>query len=184
MSSERHTISITDIVDPSQKFKPEILAALREFRHSKPWRGTVEERGAKFLALHEALRQATGLNVELGIAIPRTETTSVASCYVPRENKIVLKGKLSVITYLWLFRAVQTREALGAYRWAVSLFRRVFPRSFARLNVDEQRGIIISLPLTGADNGPRSEAPDNTTTPPPASDTDMHTDTDTDEGEA
>ena len=44
----RRQITITDIVDPSQKFKPEVLAALRQFRHAKPWRGTVEERGPSF----------------------------------------------------------------------------------------------------------------------------------------
>ena len=119
------------------------------------------------------LCEVTGQHVELAIAAPRVETTSVESSYEPAENKIVLRGKLSVITYLWLFRAVQTRNSIGAYRWAVSIFRRIFRRSFARLSVDQERGLITSIRMTGADNGPRPETTDTTgqnetTTPPPA----------------
>src|ERR1039457_98487 len=46
---------------PPQVFSPECLAAVKAFRHAKPWRGNIEERKDKFTALHQKMCAAYGL---------------------------------------------------------------------------------------------------------------------------
>ena len=51
-----HTINT-----PPQVFSSECIAAVKEFRRAKPWRGNLEERQDKFTALHNRLCAAYGL---------------------------------------------------------------------------------------------------------------------------
>ena len=92
------------LVDPGKKFSPACLAAMREFRSKKPWRGTVPEREAKFTALHAALCDDYGIVpppelrfLEIGVA--REEQTGT-SAFDRRQNALVLVGRLSVASYL------------------------------------------------------------------------------------
>lgn len=129
--------TVVECLDPDRKFKPAVLKAVRAFARSKPWRGTIDERCGKFRKLHLAL--ATAYNCEpakLIFAAPN-DIDSTRSCFVPVLDTIILRGPLSVITYLheaahWLRRADEY-EAVG---WSINLFRRAFPRSFAQLRFD------------------------------------------------
>ena len=40
---------------PTQVFSRECIAAVKEFRRAKPWRGNLEERRDKFTTLHNRL---------------------------------------------------------------------------------------------------------------------------------
>lgn len=129
------SIDGASLVDPRKRFCPACLAALREFRRQKPWRGTVPERQQKFTELHAALCEAYGIIpgpplefVAIGEARPDQMGTGG---YDPRHGQVVLAGRLSVTTYLWAFARCRGLTVKDAFRWSLSLFARVFRRSFA-----------------------------------------------------
>jgi hypothetical protein len=129
--------TVAEVLDPAMKFVPAALVAVREFRRSKPWRGTVAERRAKFVRLNQALALAYGIprpsldfrGVEAGVH-------SGHSSYVRGSNTIILRGRLSVVTYLHEFAHARGADERQAVRWSINLFRRCFPRSFARCRQD------------------------------------------------
>jgi hypothetical protein len=125
--------SVAEILDDRMTFKAEALRAVRRFARSKPWRGTLEERKAKFRRLNRALARA------YGIARPRLVFCRVGGnpevgngSYQPVTHTITLLGKLSVVTYLHEFGHARGYGERGACRFSVNLFRRAFPRSYAR----------------------------------------------------
>jgi hypothetical protein len=125
--------TVQEVLDPPVRFKPAALRAVRAFARSRPWRGTLAERKAKFRRLNRALAAA------YGIAVPRLVFRNVgagmssgASSYRPGSHAIALAGRLSVVTYLHEFAHARGADERRAVRWSVNLFRRVFPRSFAR----------------------------------------------------
>ena len=61
---------------------------------------------------------------------------STASNYDPRTHKITMVGRLSIITFLHEFAHSQGKDETGAVNWSLSLFKRVFPRAFAKLIAD------------------------------------------------
>jgi hypothetical protein len=113
------------------KFKPAALRAVRAFAHSKPWQGTFAERWDKFMALRQALSEVYGIAPMLEFR-GRESGSSGASCYVPARNTIILRGRLSVVTFLHEFAHARGADERQACRWSINLFRRCFPRSFAR----------------------------------------------------
>jgi hypothetical protein len=122
------------LVDRTKRFSPECLAALRSFRTSKPWRGTPIERQEKFSALNTALAAAYGLEpapvlqvVAIGEVGPDQHGVSG---YNVRTNTIIVAGRLSVSSYLWAFARARGLTKRDAFVWSLSLFARIFPRSF------------------------------------------------------
>ena len=59
--------TVLEVVDQSMRFKPAALRAVRRFAESQPWRGSLDERKEKFLAVNRALAEA------YEIAEPRPE---------------------------------------------------------------------------------------------------------------
>ena len=124
-----------EVLDPPMRFKPRVLAAMERFKAAKPWRGTIDERKAKFLALHDALNGIYRENVRLDFDIPEDrETPTGNGCFYPTEELIVLEGKLSVITYLheWA-HAIHGPDERYAVRYSLNLYRRFWPRLFERM---------------------------------------------------
>ena len=124
------------LVNRNRRFSPQCMAAMRDFRRAKPWRGTLDERQAKFQALHDALCEAYGLVgalkpelrfIGMGDALPDQPGNGG---YHSLENRIVVAGRLSVATYLWAFARARGMDGENAFRWSLSLFARIFPRSF------------------------------------------------------
>jgi hypothetical protein len=131
--------TVQEVLDPAMKFKPAALRVVRAFAHTKPWRGSIARRKAKFRRLNRALAAA------YGVALPRlvfvgveAGTSSGASSYRPATHTITLRGKLSVLTYLHEFAHARGADERRACRWSINLFRRCFPRSFARCRADGQ----------------------------------------------
>lgn len=127
-------------------------AALKAFRDSKPWKGTVDQRADKFAELHRGLIAA----YELETLLVRDDQTvdpngsSGASMFDSLENRIVLRGRLSVVTYLYCFACayllcqstVSRNDATAvAIEWAQAQFRHFFPRS-AR-GCREDNGLLV-----------------------------------------
>lgn len=118
---------------PNQTFSPACLAAVKAFRTAKPWRGNIEERKAKFEALHMSLNAVYNLTTALAfsddidpLARPGTSRFDYA------DETITLHNKLSVVTYLTAFAFARGFEAPKALRWATELYKRMFPVSASR----------------------------------------------------
>jgi hypothetical protein len=124
--------TVNEVLDPAMKFKPAALRAVRRFARSRPWRGTIGERKAKFQRLNQELADA------YAIARPSLNFYQVEDgLYTNGRNRrarhtITLYGKLSVVTYLHEFGHARGFGERQACRFSINLFRRCFPRSFAR----------------------------------------------------
>lgn len=118
--------------------------AIKSFRDAKPWRGTFEERLEKFHTFAKTFADACGLEVEFVFAGDEQQDTSLPANggYSAEFNKIVLAGKLSVVTLLFSFGLVAGLARAEALRWAQKLFRHYFPRSWAGCEVS-QSGLVV-----------------------------------------
>lgn len=122
---------LASIIDDSVKVNAAAAAALKEFRRSKPWRGTFAERLAKLEAFHAAMSEAYGLSFKL-TARDEGDVCSGGSEVLPLRRTIALRGRLSVVTYLHLLGRARGMSRTDAIRWSVNVFRKFFPLSFSR----------------------------------------------------
>jgi hypothetical protein len=133
-SRDAYPRTVAECLSDRMTFKPEALRAMRAFRASHPWQGSDSERFAKLQALHTALAHAYGIEPPALVRGTRAGADSGASHYIPSRHQIVMCGPdLSVITYLHEFGHARGYGERGACRFSLNLFRRVFPRAFARL---------------------------------------------------
>jgi hypothetical protein len=123
--------TVREVLSRRQTYRPATLRAVRAFARSKPWRGTLKQRAAKFSALHFELCRVYGRSIRLTFRIDESRHSG-SSCYRPSEQRIILNGRLlSVVTYLHEFaHALYGRSERTACRWSINLFRRCFPRSY------------------------------------------------------
>jgi hypothetical protein len=126
-------------------YSENLLAAMATFKAAKPWRGTVEERKPKFQTLHTTLCASEGCNWTLSLDyVTAPETTSVMSGLKDDTHELVMIGKLSVVTYLFLFAgAAYGMERGEALAWAQALYRQTFPVSAARMTFTEE-GLVLN----------------------------------------
>ena len=135
--------TVVEILDDSMTFLPATLRAVRAFKKSRPWTGTIDERKEKFRQLNRDLAVAYGVAEPELIFGDLDGSTSGASHYIPSAHRIVLVGRLSVVTCLHEIAHARGMGEHDACRWSVNLFRQVFPRQFARLI---QRGHTLVRP--------------------------------------
>jgi hypothetical protein len=129
--------TVSEVLDASMKFKPAVLAAVRAYARSKPWRGTLEERRQKIRALYTALAAAYGIPTPRVVFGDNGEGDSGRSCAIPAMGVVVLRGKNSSVTCLHEFaHCLYGPSERQACRWSLNLFRRCFPKSWARLRFD------------------------------------------------
>lgn len=113
------------------EYPPAVLQALYNYRDSRPWRGTLRERQTKLRKLHRELNAVTGRKTRLKI-----QGVSIPDRYQISADCIYLNSEFSVITYLHEYaHALFGRDEVTACRWSINLFRKVFPRSYSRLEV-------------------------------------------------
>lgn len=135
MTMSDYPNSVAEVLDPPVRFKPATVAAVLRFKRLKPWRGSEQERIAKFKQLHADLCHAYGKATMLQIGV-LDGGDSGSSYYRPATDTITLCGRLSVLTYLHEFAHALGRDEHGACRWSLNLFRQAFPISFARCLTD------------------------------------------------
>jgi len=119
--------SVSAVLVEGKKYKPAALAAMRDFRRSKPFRGTPEERLEKVQNLYRALAAAYGVEVPTVVHNP-----GAPDCYSPTLHRIRLSN-LSVVTALHEFGHALGKDEEQTCRWSINLFRRFFPRAYSRL---------------------------------------------------
>jgi hypothetical protein len=123
-------------------FKPAACNALRAFRSSKPWRGTLEERRRKFEHLHPAMLAAYELPGAM-LVMPTYESSGRSNGGPLGNHRIVLTGKLSVVTYLYCLGRLRGFSPTKAKAWAFAIFKRIFPYSYARCRIHD--GLLIQV---------------------------------------
>lgn len=133
--SNEYPQTVAEVLDPNAKYKPAVLAAVRRFAKTKPWRGSEDERKAKFLTVHSDLCRIYQRTTRLEFGV-LDGGCSGSSHYTPSTDTITLCGALSVVTALHEFAHVLGRDERGACRWSISLFARCFRHSFARCRHD------------------------------------------------
>ena len=144
---ESYPRSVSECVE-ERTYQRETVAAIREYRRSKPWRGSLSERTQKLRRLHSALCTAYGLTTDLICSVGDDDAgSSGGSHYSPSRNRITLTGRLSVITYLHEFGHALGYGEQGACRWSINLFRRFFPRSYSRLQAEGHTLIRPRVPI-------------------------------------
>jgi len=148
--------TVRESIDDSMRFKRATVEAVKAFANAKPWRGNVAVR------LNKMREAARALAAAYGTTTPTIKATRGADCYSPSERTIYLNtsdGGPSVITFLHEFAHHLGRDERGACRWSLNLFKRNFPRSFARLVPDghtlrRRRPLIERRVLRNADGSP------------------------------
>jgi hypothetical protein len=166
---------VAEVLDDRMTFSPACLEAMRAFRRGNPWLGNFQQRACKLHALNRDLSRAYDLRpgpelvcvpgdtIGRELATQRGIQLYGADCYDRDANRIELHadsmGHLSVVTYLHEFGHARGLDEWQTCRWSVNLFRRIFPRSFARLQQVGHRllrtGLAVwqapSQPLTRSD---------------------------------
>ena len=132
MSRNQNPTTVEEAIDARVKLNVAALAAVKAFRRSKAWRGTFEERLAKFHALNAGLCLAYGLGSGMVFEGEENRNQMGDGCYDPRKDVIHLVGKLSVVTFLHCVARARGMTRQEAFRWSLSVFARMFPVSFAR----------------------------------------------------
>lgn len=123
------------ILDDTVTFKPPVLEAVRDLARTKPWQGSVPARQEKIRAVHAALCEA--YEKKIALEFETAAEDSGESYYAPQTKTIVLKGRISVVTYLQMFGyAVFGPRVEKVVVWSVNLFRRKFPISWGRCHFE------------------------------------------------
>ena len=124
--------TVAEVLDDAMNFRA-TLQAMRQFADAQPWSGTIEERQDKFRVLNRALAAVYGISEpELAFEI-LDGGCSGRSRYIAAQHRIVLAGRLSVITYLHEFAHSLGHGERMACRWSLNLFRLIFPQKFSGL---------------------------------------------------
>lgn len=127
--------TVAEAINDNIRFTPEIVLAIKHARASKLFQGTLQERQEKFRKMHTELSEAMGVKIKLEFA-SGTSLSRVGR----RRNTGIIHGRLSLVTYLHLVAQAAEYDANGQLTFAVNLFRKYFPRSFANC---QQIGIYL-----------------------------------------
>ena len=150
---ENRILTPDELVNESIEFDEALLEATQNYARSKPWKGDVDLRIAKLREFHDAI--SSGSSPVLMVDVPEVEVpgSSGASRYNQEMNAIEIKGKISVLTYLFLHFLAQAIEDIQSGNFdgvepmvkAMTLFKRFFPRSYAKLRMEN--GVFVSSGL-------------------------------------
>ncbi len=133
MVRNTYPATVLEVLDEGITYPDELLRVLRIFAASKPWSGSTESRKRKFGDANRMMAKACKIEAPTLLFGPLDGGSSGSSCYSPRDHRIVMVGKLSVVTFLHEFAHALGLDEQGACRWSINLFRKCFPRQYSRL---------------------------------------------------
>jgi hypothetical protein len=129
--------NVRDVLDSKMTFNPSTLRAVRAFKRCHPWRGTHIERQEKFRGVVITLAEAYGISPpKMDFSGVDENKDSGSSHYIPAFHAIYFCGRLSVVTMLHEFAHALGKGEWEASRWSINLYRRIWPKQFARLHAD------------------------------------------------
>jgi len=140
---------VEDVLDDGMKFRRGTLAAVRWLAKQKPYRGSLARRKRLIRELYRRLADVYGIEPPvLRFRDLDGDSSGESSCLrVPGQRPVItLRGKLSVVTALHEFRHALGGDEWQATKWSVNLFKRCFPRSFARC--DRQGHMLVQRSRT------------------------------------
>lgn len=121
----------------NMKFRIGVIPAMRDFKAKYPYSVGMEARRQGLAVLLETLSGIYEIEEpELEFTEPEKET-SWESYYSEDSHKIVMVGKLSIITFLHEFAHCRGFDEVEAVKWSLSLFKRIFPIAFDKLTKDK-----------------------------------------------
>jgi hypothetical protein len=132
------------MIDFVKKHNRDALAAAKSYAEDKPWRGDVDERSQKLANFCWSLCDAYSIDAPNAIVRhPDFGSGPADGWYDPEAEAIVLTGGFSVMAFLRLFAAhlehmrgrFYSNGDINRYaaRWANGLFKKAFPKSWAKL---------------------------------------------------
>lgn len=133
MTSSDYPETVEQVLDDEIGYGEGILVAVTAFAASRPWRGSFESRKKKLQSLNAALAHACHVAKPDLIFQSIDGSSSGASHYIPSRHRIVMIGKLSVVTFLHEFAHALGHGEKEACRWSINLFRQCFPEQYSRL---------------------------------------------------
>jgi hypothetical protein len=145
--SNNYPKTVNEVLDSSMRFNAAALAAVKGFARTKPWRGTLAERRQKIVRLYDELSAAYSIEPPRLIFAADEIEDSTASRYSCLERTIILSGTPSVVTALHEYAHHRGMNERDACRWSINLFRRVWPKTFARCRHD---GHVLRSPMTSS----------------------------------
>jgi hypothetical protein len=129
------------------------IKILEKFKQMNPWEGDVGSRISKFNWCFKELKKIYNKEEYALVCSVATETKfwySSRGSYTDTLGKvIVLKGRLSVITFLHEFAHAFGMDEEGARQWSKNLFKKVWPEKYEKLV--EIDGLMINI--NGGDDG-------------------------------
>jgi len=127
--------SVAEVLDDEIKYRPGTHTALRKFRKSHPWRGTRDEMQFKLRLLSEELSKVYKVSTPIMVFVEKLDGGGL--CIRSKPAVLVIQqeqdGHYSVVAFLHEFAHVIHKGEKGACRWSINLFRKHFPRSYAKL---------------------------------------------------
>jgi hypothetical protein len=129
---------VAEAISDNVQFTPEIVQAVKNVRAAKLFQGTLAERQEKFRTFHAAMCKAMDVSIELKFKPGRK-----LSAYRLTHKTGTLIGRLSLVTYFYIMSHAAQYDFNGQMTFSINLFRKYFPRSFARC---EQQGLYLVHP--------------------------------------
>ncbi len=133
MVRDAYPATVVEVLDEEITYPDELLCVLRIFAASNPWKGSLRTRQRKFRQLNHLMAVVCRIDEPL-LAFGRLDGgSSGASYYTARDHRILITGRLSVVTFLHEFGHALGFDEKAACRWSINLFRKCFPRQYSRL---------------------------------------------------
>ena len=133
MVRDAYPETVIEVLDDDITYPDKLLQVIRIFAASKPWSGSIETRKRKFSDTNRLMAVACRIEMPTLVFGSLNGGSSGASHYRTREHRIMLTGKLSVVTFLHEFAHALGMDEQDACRWSINLFRKCFPRQYSRL---------------------------------------------------
>jgi hypothetical protein len=133
-NQNRYPQSVEELDLDNVVLAPEVVAVVKAFAKTHPWRGTLEEKIQKLLRLNSDVALAMNVRAPRLVFEIDESVDSGRSSYCPATKTITLNGRYSIVTFLH-----ETAHHLfgpseyTACAWSLALFKRVFPVSFSHL---------------------------------------------------
>ena len=126
--------TVAEVLDDNIKYRPGVNEAVVRFKESRPWRGTPDEMKEKLRTFNRELAKVYSIEPPQIVFVRRFV---YGCCYFPIGNLIIMEqendGRYSVVTYLHEFGHSLGKDERATCRWSINLFRKHFPKSFAKL---------------------------------------------------
>ena len=116
----------------------EMIDAVKKFKATGPWTGTLEERRTKFKNLHSMLSHILGLKASLDLNYTTIDEARSRRFLIRDKDghitTMLMAGKLSVVTYLNGIGILTGHDYFS--QWGLKLFEEVFPEDYAQVYGD------------------------------------------------